>query len=263
MWLKRPSAKIWLARRSRRSRRFERGPQPPAMATTKPRGCSSTRHGKTCKEAPSSDGASTSGRKVRDAHSTAGTAVLCGVRASRPHDRGQGSRADISVTTVVGARHSRQAGVQRWGTCLREMFVGSQGRFSTDLDFTGIDEHDHEEIILGTMQAFEQPFHGIQFAIPDDGYYETQEGVSWAVNPTYSHWWNSGESEIKIRSAAAKRLRFGWNADRRSSKVTSRFLPFVPAEIIGFALPESLSKKIRACHLRVTLVIFYSYLRAR
>ncbi len=25
------------------------------------------------------------------------------------------------------------------GTCLRKMFVGSQGRFSTDLDFTGIE----------------------------------------------------------------------------------------------------------------------------
>ena len=31
------------------------------------------------------------------------------------------------------------------------------------------------------MQAFEQPFHGIQFAIPDDSYYETQDGLSWGV----------------------------------------------------------------------------------
>jgi predicted nucleotidyltransferase component of viral defense system len=42
------------------------------------------------------------------------------------------------------------------GTCLRKIFVGNQGRFSTDLDFTGIEEHDHEEIILDMMQAFEQ-----------------------------------------------------------------------------------------------------------
>jgi predicted nucleotidyltransferase component of viral defense system len=28
------------------------------------------------------------------------------------------------------------------GTGLRKMFVGSQGRFSTDLDFTGTEEHD-------------------------------------------------------------------------------------------------------------------------
>ena len=27
------------------------------------------------------------------------------------------------------------------GTCLRKMFTGSQGRFSTDLDFTGIEVH--------------------------------------------------------------------------------------------------------------------------
>src|ERR1700678_1336095 len=39
------------------------------------------------------------------------------------------------------------------GTCLRKMYIGSQGRFSTDLDFTRIEEHDHEEIILEMMQA--------------------------------------------------------------------------------------------------------------
>lgn len=33
------------------------------------------------------------------------------------------------------------------GTCLRKMIIGSQGRFSTDLDFTAIEEHDHETII--------------------------------------------------------------------------------------------------------------------
>ena len=57
------------------------------------------------------------------------------------------------------------------GTCLRKMFLGNQGRFSTDLDFTGIEEHDHEDVILGMMEAFDQPFHGIQFALADKGYY--------------------------------------------------------------------------------------------
>jgi hypothetical protein len=86
------------------------------------------------------------------------------------------------------------------GTCLRKILVGSQGRFSTDLDFTGIEEHDHEEIIVDMMQAFEQPFHGIQFTIPDASYYETQDGLPWGVNPAYSHHWNaSGASEIKLQ----------------------------------------------------------------
>jgi len=61
------------------------------------------------------------------------------------------------------------------GTCLRKMIVGSQGRFSTDLDFTGLEEHDHQDVILDMMAAFEQPFHGIQFAIHMDDFYETQD----------------------------------------------------------------------------------------
>ena len=73
--------------------------------------------------------------------------------------------------------------VFKGGTCLRKMVIGSQGRFSTDLDFTGLEEHDHEEVILDMMAAFEQPYHGIQFSIPDDSYYETQDGLSWGVNP--------------------------------------------------------------------------------
>src|SRR5271169_6149454 len=83
------------------------------------------------------------------------------------------------------------------GTCLRKMVIGSQGRFSTDLDFTAMGEHDHETVILDMMDAFAQPFRDIQISIPDDSYYETQDGLSWGVNPTYSHPWNAGgESEV-------------------------------------------------------------------
>ena len=86
------------------------------------------------------------------------------------------------------------------GTCLRKMFIGSGGRFSTDLDFTRVEEHDHEEVILVMMEAFDHPFHGIQFSVPDDSYYETQDGLSWGVNPVYAHDWNpSGQSEIKLQ----------------------------------------------------------------
>jgi predicted nucleotidyltransferase component of viral defense system len=73
------------------------------------------------------------------------------------------------------------------GTCLRKMFLGGQGRFSTDLDFTGLEERDHEDVILDMMQAFAEPFHGLQLAIRDGDYYETQDGLSWGVNPTYAH----------------------------------------------------------------------------
>jgi predicted nucleotidyltransferase component of viral defense system len=137
------------------------------------------------------------------------------------------------------------------GTCLRKIFLGTQGRFSTDLDFTGIEEHDHEEVILVMMQAFEQPFHGIQFAIPDEGYYETQDGLSRGVNPTYAHQWNaSGVSEIKLQ--ISRRETPTLPTERRAQIFQSyfRFLPFAPADILCLALPGILAEKIRACYQR-------------
>jgi predicted nucleotidyltransferase component of viral defense system len=137
------------------------------------------------------------------------------------------------------------------GTCLRKIFIGSQGRFSTDLDFTGIEEHDHEEIILNMMQAFEQPFHGIQFAIPDDSYYETQDGLSWGVNPTYSHDWNmSGVSEIKLQISRRETPTLPTERRTQIEQNYFKFLPFAPAEIMCLALPEILAEKIRACYQR-------------
>ena len=137
------------------------------------------------------------------------------------------------------------------GTCLRKMFVGSQGRFSTDLDFTGIEDHDHEEVILDMMQAFEQPFYGIQFSIPDESYYDTQDGLSWGVNPVYSHDWNtSSVSEVKLQISRRETPTLPPVRLPQIEESYFRFLPFAPAEIMCLALPEILAEKIRACYQR-------------
>ncbi|MGA7926220.1 MAG: nucleotidyl transferase AbiEii/AbiGii toxin family protein [Candidatus Sulfotelmatobacter sp.] len=136
------------------------------------------------------------------------------------------------------------------GTCLRKIFIGAQGRFSTDLDFTGVEEHDHEEGILDMMAAFEQTYHGIQFAIPDEGYYETQDGLSWGVNPTYSHDWNQGGSEIKLQISRRETPTLPTERRAQIEQSYFRLLPFVPAEIVCLALPEILAEKIRACYQR-------------
>ena len=115
------------------------------------------------------------------------------------------------------------------GTCIRKMIMGSQGRFSTDLDFTGLEEHDHEDLILAMMEAFEAPFHGLTFAIPDDGYYLTQDGLSWGVSPTYAHAWNaSGQSDIKLQ--VSRRETPTLPIERRPQVPQSYFplLPFAP-----------------------------------
>jgi predicted nucleotidyltransferase component of viral defense system len=136
------------------------------------------------------------------------------------------------------------------GTCLRKMFLGTQGRFSTDLDFTAIEEHDHEDIILAMMAAFEQPYHGIQFAIPDGSYYETQDGLSWGVNPTYSHDWNQAGSEIKLQISRRETPTLPTERRPQITQSYFRFLPFAPTDIPCLALPEILAEKIRACYQR-------------
>jgi predicted nucleotidyltransferase component of viral defense system len=137
------------------------------------------------------------------------------------------------------------------GTCLRKIFLGSQGRFSTDLDFTGIEDHDREEVILDMMQAFEQPFHGIQFSIPDESYYETQDGLSWGVNPVYFHDWNvSGVSEVKLQISRRETPTLPTEYLPQLEQSYFRQMPFTPAEIMCLALPEILAEKIRACYQR-------------
>ena len=137
------------------------------------------------------------------------------------------------------------------GTCLRKMVIGSQGRFSTDLDFTALEEHDHETVILDMMEAFAQPFHGLQFSIPDDSYYETQDALSWGVNPIYTHAWNgSGESEVKLQISRRETPTLATERRPQCEQSYFKLLPFAPAEINCLALPEIIAEKLRACYQR-------------
>jgi predicted nucleotidyltransferase component of viral defense system len=137
------------------------------------------------------------------------------------------------------------------GTCLRKMIIGSQGRFSTDLDFTAIEEHDHETIILDMIDAFSSPFHGIQFIIPDNSFYDTQDGLSWGVNPIYTHSWNNGgRSEVKIQISRRETPTLTLEKRLQSEQSYFKLLPFVPTEINCLALTEIIAEKIRACYQR-------------
>jgi predicted nucleotidyltransferase component of viral defense system len=136
------------------------------------------------------------------------------------------------------------------GTCLRKMIAGSQGRFSTDLDFTGTEEQDHEDVILDMMEAFEKPFNGITFVVPDNSYYESEDGISWGVNPTYTHEWNQGESEIKVQVSRRETPTLPIELLAQCDQSYFRHLPFKPVAINCLALPEILAEKIRACYQR-------------
>ena len=134
------------------------------------------------------------------------------------------------------------------GTCLRKMFIGSDGRFSTNPDFTRVEEHDHEDLILDMMGAFERPFHGIRFGVPDDSCHQTRDGLSWGVNPACAHDWNpSGQSRTRLQ--VSRREVPTLPPSRKAQHVQSYFrhLPFDPEDIPCLALPEIIAEKVRAC----------------
>ena len=136
------------------------------------------------------------------------------------------------------------------GTCIRKMFIGSLGRFSTDLDFTGLEEHDPEDVVLDMMAAVEQPFHGIQFSIPDESYYETVDGLSWGVNPAYVHDWNAAGSEIRLQISRRETPTLPTESRAQIEQSYFRHLPFEPADIKCLAFAEIIAEKIRACYQR-------------
>jgi hypothetical protein len=79
----------------------------------------------------------------------------------------------------------------------------------------------------------------------------TRPGLSWGVNPTYSHDWNaSGVSEVKLQISRRETptLPMEWRPQIEQSYF--KLLPFAPAEIICLALPEIVAEKIRACYQR-------------
>ncbi len=136
------------------------------------------------------------------------------------------------------------------GTCLRKIHLGSQGRFSTDLDFTAIQEHDPEDLILEMMDVFRAPFHDIEFGLEDE-WYETQDGLSWGINPTYKHEWNpDGDSEIRMQISFRETPTMAVESLRQCEQSYFKKLEFTPAQITSLALEEVIAEKIRACYQR-------------
>jgi hypothetical protein len=90
-------------------------------------------------------------------------------------------------------------------------------------------------------------FHGIQFSIPDEGYHETLDGVSWGVNPAYVHEWNTGGSEIKLQISRRETPTLPTVRLPQLDQSYFQYLPFAPATITCLALPEIIAEKIRAC----------------
>ena len=84
------------------------------------------------------------------------------------------------------------------GTAIRKIFLGNQGRFSLDLDFTMVSDLGPEEFVLEIVSALlSQEHHGITFAIRSEDYYANPDSCGTIV--TYQHeWTTTGNFSIQV-----------------------------------------------------------------
>jgi len=137
------------------------------------------------------------------------------------------------------------------GTCIRKTWLGPNGRFSTDVDFTATrQEKSADECVLQLAEITAQPFHGVQFEIDmgDKGWYEADDGVSWGALPNYRHDLGNGILKLQVSNRETPTLQ----PDSRPQLAISYFklLPFKPADLPCLRIEEILAEKIRATYQR-------------
>ena len=127
------------------------------------------------------------------------------------------------------------------GTCIRKTWLGANGRFSTDGDFTATrQEKSAADCVLQLAEITAQPFHGVQFEIDmgDKGWYEADDGVSWGVLPNYRHNLSNGVLKLQVSNRETPALPL----DSRPQLEISYFklLPFKPADLRCLRIEELL-----------------------
>ena len=101
------------------------------------------------------------------------------------------------------------------------------------------------------MEAFEEPYFGINFKILDDDYYEAEDKQSWGVNPVYTHDWHvAPDTEIKVQFSRREMPALELEDQVQCKQAYFRHLEFEPARISCLSLPEIIAEKIRACYQR-------------
>jgi len=84
------------------------------------------------------------------------------------------------------------------GTAIRKIFLGNQGRFSLDLDFTMVSDLGPEEFVLDIVSTLlNQEHYGITFAIRSEDYYANPDACGAII--TYHHEWaTAGNFSVQV-----------------------------------------------------------------
>ena len=135
------------------------------------------------------------------------------------------------------------------GTFLRKMIFGPRGRLSTDLDFTRRTRISVDDLMLGLLDALDQPYHGLTFRFDrNKDWYLTEDGC--AANPILAHTGNPAGLKIKIQVSTRERPIRPVSPAPQIEQSYFRHLPFVPAAIPSLATEEVIAEKIRAASQR-------------
>ena len=135
--------------------------------------------------------------------------------------------------------------VFKGGTCLKKVYFGKTGRFSVDLDFTGVDIRPHKfkselHSLLGQHEH-----HGIGFDIEEDWARDNSYGAVLE----YSHAWNSGKFEIEVSFRENPVLPVV-ELDLLE-ELYFRYCEFGPFKVPCLQKEETLAEKIRASFQRI------------
>jgi predicted nucleotidyltransferase component of viral defense system len=130
------------------------------------------------------------------------------------------------------------------GTAIRKIFLGSQGRFSLDLDFTMVNDVAPEEFVLDLVGGLHNEEHyGIRFEIPPQDYYANVDSCGAVV--TYQHdWVTNGKFSIQVSFRAKPILPI-----KPAEFIPERYFQWLgiePPSVPTLDIHEIIGEKIRA-----------------
>jgi predicted nucleotidyltransferase component of viral defense system len=130
------------------------------------------------------------------------------------------------------------------GTAIRKIFLGNQGRFSLDLDFTMISDLSSDDFVLDVVSVLQNQAHyGITFHIRSEDYYANPGSCGIIV--TYHHEWAAnGNFSIQVSFRAKPIL-----AVQPACFIQERYFQWLEMEpplVPTLDLHEIIGEKIRA-----------------
>jgi len=135
------------------------------------------------------------------------------------------------------------------GACLRKCYLGSETRFSLDLDFNIIGNKGPDDIILEIESIFNKTYFDIFFKVDKEDIYVSSNKLSCGANINYKHSWHEGSFTLNLSLREESILPIV----SKSLIYQSFFknLEFQPGNVDCFRFEELVAEKVRAAYQRV------------